>query len=56
MKLNVTGNVTKFIRALNKYAVIDLDTESSSLEDIFMHYYGGIKPEGPQFTWKEDIE
>lgn len=56
VKLSVTGNVTKFIRALNKYAVIDLDTESSSLEDIFMHYYGGIKPEGPQFTWKEDIE
>lgn len=40
VRLSILGNVTEFIKALDKYTVIDLDTESSSLEDIFMHYYG----------------
>lgn len=40
VRVSITGNVTEFIKALDKYTVIDLDTESSSLEDIFMHYYG----------------
>lgn len=40
VKLSVLGNVTEFIKALHNYSIMDLNTETSSLEDIFMHYYG----------------
>ncbi|TAH66157.1 MAG: ABC transporter ATP-binding protein [Anaerolineaceae bacterium] len=40
VKLSILGNVTEFIKALHNYTVMDLNTETSSLEDIFMHYYG----------------
>jgi ABC-2 type transport system ATP-binding protein len=39
-KVSIIGNVSTFVQALNKYTVLDLDTEISSLEDIFMQYYG----------------
>lgn len=39
VRLSVLGNVASFIQSLSNYRVLDLDTESSSLEDIFMHYY-----------------
>jgi ABC-2 type transport system ATP-binding protein len=42
-KVSILGNVSHFIQALSKYTVVDLDTESSSLEDIFMQYYGGTQ-------------
>lgn len=45
VNLSVTGNVTKFVKALSNFTVIDLATENSSLEDIFMHYYGDSKSE-----------
>lgn len=44
VKLSILGNVTEFIMALHDYTVLDLSTENSSLEDIFMHYYGN-KPQ-----------
>lgn len=40
-RVSIMGNVTRFIQELNEYTILDLDTESSSLEDIFMQYYGG---------------
>ncbi|MDD4113859.1 MAG: ABC transporter ATP-binding protein [Herbinix sp.] len=40
VKLSVLGNVTEFIKVLHNYSIMDLNTETSSLEDIFMHYYG----------------
>lgn len=39
-KVSILGNVSSFIHELGKYRVLDLDTEKSSLEDVFMHYYG----------------
>ncbi|MDF2537814.1 MAG: transporter related [Herbinix sp.] len=39
-KVSILGNVSGFIQSLSKYTVLDLDTESSNLEDIFMQYYG----------------
>lgn len=39
-KASITGNVSHFIHELSNYKILDLDTESSSLEDIFMQYYG----------------
>lgn len=40
VKVSIQGNVSQFIKALESYQVQDLDTESSNLEDIFMHFYG----------------
>lgn len=40
VKLSILGNVTEFVKAMHNYTIIDLNTETSSLEDIFMHYYG----------------
>ena len=40
VKLSILGNVTELIKALHELTVLDLNTETSSLEDIFMHYYG----------------
>lgn len=39
-KVSILGNVSSFLKALGNYTVLDLDTETSSLEDIFMQYYG----------------
>jgi ABC-2 type transport system ATP-binding protein len=39
-KVSILGNVSAFVRELGKYTVLDLDTENSSLEDVFMQYYG----------------
>jgi ABC-2 type transport system ATP-binding protein len=40
-KISILGNVSHFIQEIGKHTVIDLDTENSSLEDVFMQYYGG---------------
>ncbi|MBZ9686923.1 ABC transporter ATP-binding protein [Clostridium estertheticum] len=39
--VSVMGNIMPLIRALNKYEVIQLDVKTQSLEELFMHYYGG---------------
>lgn len=39
-KVSVTGNVASLVRILGRYNVLELDTENSSLEDVFMQYYG----------------
>ena len=39
-KVSILGNVSHFVHELGNYKILDLDTESSSLEDIFMQYYG----------------
>lgn len=40
VKVTVLGNVTSLLKSLADYTVLDFDTENSSLEDIFMQYYG----------------
>lgn len=47
-KLSILGNVSSLIRALSNYTILDLDTENSSLEDIFMQYYGESRKESSQ--------
>ncbi len=42
-KVSILGNVSCFIKELGNYKILDLDTESSSLEDVFMQYYGDSK-------------
>ena len=39
-KVSILGNVSNFVQELGHYVVLDLDTENSSLEDVFMQYYG----------------
>jgi ABC-2 type transport system ATP-binding protein len=39
-KVSILGNVSGFVQELGLYTVLDLDTENSSLEDVFMQYYG----------------
>lgn len=39
-KVSILGNVNSFVREISQYPVLDLDTEKSSLEDVFMQYYG----------------
>lgn len=39
-KVSILGNVSNFVQTIGKYTVLDLDTENSSLEDVFMQYYG----------------
>ncbi|HKL80123.1 MAG TPA: ABC transporter ATP-binding protein [Mobilitalea sp.] len=42
-KVSVLGSVTQLIKVLGDFNVLDLDIENSSLEDIFMQYYGDSK-------------
>jgi len=39
-KVTIMGNIAALIRELANFNVLDLDTERSSLEDVFMQYYG----------------
>ncbi|MDF2941446.1 MAG: transporter related [Herbinix sp.] len=39
-KVSILGNVSHFVQEVGKHTVLDLDTENSSLEDVFMQYYG----------------
>lgn len=39
-KVSILGNVASLLQELVQYRVLDLDTETSSLEDVFMQYYG----------------
>jgi ABC-2 type transport system ATP-binding protein len=39
-KVSILGNISAFVQELGHYTVLDLDTENSSLEDVFMQYYG----------------
>ena len=41
--VSVKGSIQEFIKALEKYPVTNLDVKTESLEEIFMHYYGGDK-------------
>ena len=41
--VTVKGNIKPFIHTLDKYEVTTLDIKTQSLEDLFMHYYGGEK-------------
>lgn len=37
----IKGNIMPFIEALGRYKVLSLESSSQSLEDLFMHFYGG---------------
>jgi ABC-2 type transport system ATP-binding protein len=39
--VSVKGKIMPLIHALNKYEVTSLDVKTQTLEELFMHYYGG---------------
>ncbi|MGO5051886.1 ABC transporter ATP-binding protein [Lachnospiraceae bacterium LCP25S3_G4] len=39
--IHVTGSLNIFLQSLLSYQIKDLDVSTQSLEDIFLHYYGG---------------
>lgn len=39
--VEVKGDVNPFIKVLSKYSVKNLDVKTQSLEELFMHFYGG---------------
>ena len=41
--VSIQGNVMPLIHTLNNYEITNLDVKTQSLEELFMHYYGGKK-------------
>lgn len=41
--VSVKGNIMPLIHALDKYEITNLDVKTQSLEELFMHFYGGEK-------------
>ena len=39
--VSIKGDITPFIKALGKYKILNLESYTQSLEDLFMHFYGG---------------
>jgi ABC-2 type transport system ATP-binding protein len=39
--VTVQNNIQELIAAMNRYPVVNLSAKTQSLEEIFMHYYGG---------------
>jgi ABC-2 type transport system ATP-binding protein len=39
--VTIKQNIKKFIEVLNRYPVTNIDVAEQSLEDVFLHYYGG---------------
>ncbi len=43
--VSITGHISPLIKVLADYEISSFDIKTQSLEDIFMHYYGGDKNE-----------
>lgn len=41
LTVGIRGELTGFIRCLGKYRVLNLTEQKQSLEDLFLHFYGG---------------
>jgi len=41
--VGVKGDIMPFIKALGKYTILNLEPVTQSLENLFMHYYGGVE-------------
>lgn len=39
--IGVSKNLCDFLKDLGSYPIVDLDVKSQSLEELFMHFYGG---------------
>jgi len=41
--VKITGNVNLLLKELSKYSIRDIESAHQSIEELFMHYYGGEK-------------
>ncbi|MDD4839850.1 MAG: ABC transporter ATP-binding protein [Clostridia bacterium] len=41
VKIEIIGSIDKFIKDLSKFSIENLEEEKGTLEEVFMHYYGG---------------
>ncbi|MBC8062985.1 MAG: ABC transporter ATP-binding protein [Clostridiaceae bacterium] len=41
--VSIKGNIMSLIHTLDKYEITNLDVKTQTLEELFMHYYGGEK-------------
>ena len=41
VSVKIKGNMDNFIKQVANYPVTDLDIKAQTLEEIFMHFYGG---------------
>ena len=41
--LGITGDLNAFIKSLESYHIVDMDMRKQTLEEIFLHFYGGGK-------------
>lgn len=41
--VSIQGDIVKFLSAITKYKIKDLDVKRETLEEIFLHFYGGEK-------------
>ena len=39
--VKIKGNMDALVKLASEYSVADLDIKTQSLEEIFMHFYGG---------------
>lgn len=43
VKVAVQGDIVKFLSTVTKYKIKDLDVKRETIEEIFLHFYGGEK-------------
>ena len=41
LKVAIQGEINEFLQTISQYEVVDLDVESPTLEELFLHFYGG---------------
>lgn len=41
--LGITGDLNTFIKSLGNYQIVDIDMRKQTLEELFLHFYGGGK-------------
>ena len=41
--IKVSKNIDEFIKTLSKYVIKDINIRTQTLEELFLHYYGGEK-------------
>lgn len=41
VSVHLKGNMDAFIKSVSKYHVVDMNIRSQSLEELFLHFYGG---------------
>lgn len=41
LNVSIQGEINEFLQVMSRYEVVDLDVKSPTLEELFLHFYGG---------------